>query len=260
MASEDEIDIPYQTATVETEDSDIVNLSIVFRAKKTQIQMLRDRGYEIDEVDEEIVNLTDHDEFWNYVNEKVPKISTDPTAFWDFLTKTYVYNIDGVHKENLVIFLPPPISKSFPASKLNKYIEIVKRNPTIGYIDIIYENPLTKTTRTKLLLTNRNVTSWMLKDLTFSIVDSYYVGNKKENKILGDAEYRELYAGSGIFKGQLPHYRRDDPQTKYWQWTPGMVIENLETGDLNVAVSKVLKHYIVTPESIAELVDTVDTI
>lgn len=260
MSSDDEIDVPYQTASIDTEDADMTNLSIVFRAKKNQIKMLRDRGYEIDEVDEEITNLTSREEFWDYVNRKVPKLASDPTSFWDFLTKIYVYNHDGVHKENLVIFLPPPVEKSFPASKLNRYIELVTKRTTIGFVDIIYENPLTKTTKTKLLLTNRNVTSWMLKDLTFSIVDTYYVGDKKNIKIIGDAEYRDLYSGSGIFKSQLPHLRRDDPQTKYWQWTPRMVIENLETGDMNVAVTKVLKHYIVTPESITELVDTVDTI
>lgn len=259
--SDEEIDEVDEGATIDSDDTNALNLSIIYRVKKIQIEMLRDRGYTIDEEDEEILKLQTPKEFWAYVNEKIPKLASDPTAFWDFLTKIYVYNDEeDTRKENLVIYLPPPIGKSFPASKLNKYIETVKRTTTIGFIDIIYENPLTRTTRTKLLLTNRNVTSWTHKDLIFPIVDSYYVGNKKRMRVLPDAEYREIYAGSGIFKSQLPHIRRDDPLAKYWQWTPRMVIEILETGDLTVAVTKVLKHYIVTPETITEVVDVVDTV
>src|SRR6185437_3408528 len=256
MSSGDEQEAYAEKAAIVTYNSNTRNLSLIFRVKKTQIRIMEDRGYNINEHDQEIKNIKTPEEFGEYGSTNVEKLEKDPTSFWDFLSDVYVYEKDGVRKENFVIFLPPPLGKSFPSTKLNRYIDVIQRTPSINFVDIIYEYPLSRINKTKLNVTNRNITSWTFSDLVAPIVDSYYVG--KNMRVISDAEYRELYAGTGIFKSQLPHIRKDDPLAKYWQWTPRMVIESIELGDLSIAVTHTLKHYVITPESITEVVETVD--
>ncbi len=252
---EEDFEVDEASQTVQVDETDKAKLSLVFRVKKTQIRMMEDRGYNIDEDDLEIKKIPTADLFMEYIEKKVPKLATETTAFWDFLSKTYSRS-NGEAGENIVIFLPPPSAKSFPTTRLAKYIDVVKRTPSIKYIDIIFEFPLPNTTKEKLAITNRNIASWIYSDLVFPIPDSYYVGN--QFRILTDEEFKELYKDSGVFKGHLARMRRNDPIVKYWQWLPGMVIESREIGDLLVAVTHTIKHYVVTSDSIDEVVEVID--
>lgn len=228
---------------------DMRRLSLIRNVKLTQIQMMIDRGYELPEFDVKLKEVSKTPAlFWEYMNEQAPLTKKSSTVFWDALSHIYLRK-DNQRIKNLVLFLPPPMRKAFPTARLNKMIALVKRDSTIRFIDIIYEYPLTKITKTKLALTNRVNYSWTYSDMVSPLIRNYYV--RGNYKLISPQRFNELYKDPIAAKAGLPAICRDDPLVKYYQWLPEMVVENITIGDVNVAVGRVLKHYVVTYDSIA---------
>jgi hypothetical protein len=251
------------TKTIASSVDDLQRLSLVWRVKMTQVQMLEDRGYELTPFDLELrEKATSPTEFWNLVVSKIPSL-VDPdsksytvTALWDLLTETYVSKKDS-QTRNLVVFLPPPLAKAFPTMRLNRVISVVKRDPTLRYLDVIYEFPMTKLVRTKLGVTNRVVAEWSFADLQMPILRSVYVGGKF--RTLSPAEFQEYYKADPVAaRAGLPIICRDDPLARYHQWTVDTVVRSTEVGDVNVAVTRLLKDYVVSSATIFAAIDSVE--
>ncbi len=250
-------------STVEVDAQDLKLLSVVWRVKMTQIQMLEDRGYHLTPFDLELREkaLTPSD-FWNLMTQKIPGLANPDskaspvTALWDLLTETYVSKKDP-QTRNLVVFLPRPLAKSFPTMRLNKVISVVKRDPTLRFLDVIYEFPMTKLVRSKLAVTNRVVSEWSYADLLMPILQSVLMG--ASFRVLTPEEFQEYYKNdpAGVRAG-LPGLCRDDPLVKYHQWTVDTVVRSTEVGDVNVAVTHLLKDYVVSNNTLLAAIDTVD--
>lgn len=255
------------TTTIETDIGtpveDLRRLSLIWRVKMTQIQMMEDRGYHLTPVDLEIkAKVFSPSDFWDFVTEKIPGLKTvesktcSITALWDFLTETYVSKKDP-DTRNLVVFLPPPMAKSFPSMRLNRVISVVKRDPTLRYLDVIYEFPMTKLTRSKLAVTNRVVAEWSYSDLLMPILKSVYIA--ATFRVLTPQEFQEYYKDDPIAaRAGLPALCRDDPLVRYHQWTVDNVIRSTEVGDVNVAVTRLIKDYVVTGSTIFAAIDSVE--
>lgn len=255
------------TRTVEmdpgTPIDDLRRLSLLWRVKMTQIQMIEDRGYHLSALDSEMRDVsTSPAAFWDFLTKRVPNLKKPDskncsiTALWDFLTQTYISKSDPQSK-NLVVYLPPPFGKAFPTLRLTRVIAVVKRDPTLRFLDVIYEFPMTKLVRQKLASTNRVVAEWSWSDLVMPITRSVYVGS--QFRVLSTAEFAKDYSKDPIAaRAGLPSICRDDPLARYFQWTMDTVVRSVEVGDVNVAVTRLLKDYIVTGNTIFAAIDTVE--
>lgn len=255
-----------------TEDSgtpaeDMRRLSLLWKVKMTQIQMMQDRNYEITPLDRELIDeALSPALFWEFIQTKIPDMikasSSQPasaaatTALWDLLSETYISKKDP-QCHNLVVFLPRPLTRAFPTVKLNKIIAQVKKDPTIRCLDVIYEFQIAKPQRTKLAGLNRTVAEWSWPELVMPITRSVYVGNSF--RVLTPDEFSKSYSRDPIAaRAGLPALCRDDPLVRYFQWSVDMIIRSIEIGDVNVAVTRVMKDYIVTGNTIFANIDTVE--
>ncbi len=256
-----------ETSMRTVEADDLLRLPLLWRVKMTQIRMLEDRNYELTPLDIEIrEKAVSPAEFWKLMIEKIPNLNQpdsskacNVTALWDLLTETYVLKNDP-QTRNLVVFLPPPtpLSRAFPTMRLNRVISAVRRDPTLRYLDVIYEFPMTKTNRTKLAVTNRIVAEWSYSDLLIPIRDSVYVSGSF--RVLTPQEFQDYYKGADpmAVRAGLPIICRDDPLARYHQWTVDTVIRSMEIGDVNVAVTHLIKDYIISGTTIFSTVDSAD--
>lgn len=255
----DETSMTTVNVDVGTPVDDLRRLSLLWRVKMTQIQMMEDRGYELTPLNVEMrERATSPADFWQFLLEKIPtlKSPTSGTILWDTLTETYVSKKDS-QTRNLVVFLPPPLGKVFPTLRLNRVISVVKRDPTLRFLDVIYEFPMTKQRREKLAVTNRVVAEWSYSDLLMPIMQSVYVG--AIFRVLTPSEFQEYYAADPIAaRGGLPAICRDDPLARYHQWTVDTVVRSTEVGDVNVGVTRLLKDYVVSSSTIFAAVDSVE--
>ncbi len=266
---EADIDGPDDTSTVTvqadvgTPVEDLRRLSLIWRVKMTQIRMMQDRGYHLTALDAELQERAKTpEEFWFIMNEKIPGLDNPEaktcsvTALWDTLTQTYVSKSNpDIH--NLVVFLPPPLAKAFPTMRLNRVISVVKREPSIRFLDVIYEFPMTKVVRQKLAVTNRFVSEWSYADLLMPIMQSVYVG--ASFRVLSPEEFNEAYKADPVAaRAGLPALCKDDPLVRYHQWTMDTVVRSTEIGDVNVAVTKLLKDYVVSNNTIFATVDSTE--
>lgn len=242
---------------------DLRRLSLLWRVKMTQIQMIEDRGYHLTQLDVEMREVsTSPAAFWMFLSSKIPNLknpsikSCSITALWDFLTETYVSKTDPQSK-NLVVYLPPPLGKAFPTMRLTRVIQVVKREPTLRYLDVIYEFPMTKLVRQKLASTNRVVAEWSYSDLVMPITRSVYVGS--QFRVLSPEEFATDYTKDPIAaRAGLPAICRDDPLARYFQWTMDTVVRSVEMGDVNVAVTRLLKDYVITGNTIFAATDSIE--
>lgn len=251
-------------SAVEVED--LRRLPLLWRVKMTQIRMMGDRGYELTPLDVEMrEKATSPATFWQFLVAKIPNLgrpdlggkSCNITALWDLLTETYVSKKDP-QTRNLVVFLPPPLAKAFPTMRLNRVISVVKRDPTLRFLDVIYEFPMTKTVRMKLAVTNRVVAEWSYSDLLMPVRDSVYVGGSF--RVLSPQEFEEDYKAADpvAARAGLPGICRDDPLARYHQWTVDTVVRSIEVGDVNVAVTRLIKDYVVTGNTIFAAIDSAE--
>lgn len=225
--------------------------------------MLEDRGYEMTAFALELrARATSPETFWQLIIEKLPGIDRPEsktqtvTALWDLLTETYILKKDPQTK-NLVVFLPPPIGKAFPTLRLNRVVSVVKRDPTLRYLDVIYEFPMSKLVKTKLAVTNRWVAEWSYSDLLMPIHKSVYVGG--QFRVLPPKEFQEHYKDDPVAAmAGLPIICRDDPLARYYQWTVDTVVRSIEVGDVNVAVTRLIKDYVVSSTTIFAAIDSVE--
>lgn len=246
-----------------TQVEDLRSLSMLWRVKKTQIKMMEDRNYHLTPFDVEFKEkATTSAAFWQLLTEKIPSLNTSSsspatfTAIWDLLTQTYVSKNDR-QVLNLVVFLPRPLGKAFPTLRLNRVISMVKKEPTIRYLDVIYEFPMTKLVRSKLSVTNRVVAEWSYPDLLMPVVNSVYLGSSF--RVLTPQEFNEYYKADPVMaRGGLPILCRDDPLVRYHQWTVDTIIRSTEIGDVNVAVTRLLKDYIVSNSTIFAAIDSAE--
>lgn len=250
--------------------SDLRRLSLVYKVKMTQIKMMEDRGYELTDFDKELrAASTTPENFWCFIYPKVcashqtssggaPKSKKGlNTEFWDLLSQTYTLKRNPNIK-NQVVFLPPMLERAFPTGRLNMLIKSVKNNPTIRFLDVIYEFQMNKPSRTKLAAINRIVAEWSYSELVIPITQSVYVGF--DFTVLTPEKFIEDY-GDGdpvAARAGLPAICKDDPLAKYFQWVPDTVFRSVEVGDVNVAVTRLLKDYIVTNNTIAATIDVAD--
>lgn len=259
---EDETETVYPSQDV----SDLKRLSVVWSVKMTQIQMIQDRGYELTPLSRELKEKAQNPElFWNLLSSLLVEKSSPATIkkkslnteFWDLLTERYKSK-KNPNVENLVVFLPPPRDKAFPTGRLTTIIKSVKREPSIRFLDVIYEFPMSRVTRTKLAASGRYVAEWSYPELKIPITKSIYVGNKFT--VITAQEFADDYGVENVAAARagLPELCRDDPLVRYFQWIPDTVIRSIEIGDVNVAVTRVLKDYIVTSKTLFAVVDSAD--
>lgn len=242
---------------------DMKGLATLWRVKMTQVQMMEDRGYELTDLAVELKErAVSPEEFWKLMLEKLPGLDNpksktcSPTALWDLLTETYISKQDS-QICNLVVFLPRPQGKAFPTVRLNRVIAVVKRDPTLRYLDVIYEFPMRKLEKTKLSVTNRVVAEWSYSDLLMPIHKSVYVGGKF--RVLTPQEFQEYYKADPVAAlGGLPSICKDDPLARYYQWTVDTVVRSIEIGDVNVAVTHLIKDYVVSNNTIFTAIDTAE--
>jgi hypothetical protein len=242
-------------------------LNTLWRVKMTQIEMMKRRGYKITPTDEEILEIGKTSNlFWKYLVIKVPEMigtkgrkgsqTCNTAALWDFLSQTYESIQDPQGNKNLVIFLPPPLNKSFSSIKFGKMIEDVKKDPTIRHVDVIYEFKMSKQMRAKLASTNRMTADWTYSDLQIAPVKCSHIRDNFE--VITPEDFAKEYGDyAAQARAGLPSICKDDPLAKYFQWTPDMVIRTEQVIDVGVAVNLVLLDYIVTHDTILS-VDTAD--
>lgn len=234
-------------------------LPLLRKVKLTQIRMMEERGYHLLPSDIELREASaDVEGFWGYLLEKVPALTEKgpPTALWDFLGGTYVTKRDA-QTRNMVVFLPPPQGKAFPTTRMNKAIAEIKRDPTIRYVDIIYEHAMGKPSLTKLAVTNRVIADWRWSDLVTPKTELSFIGGPYSvlPPDVVASDYKDNLNGG---RPGLPAMCRDDPFVRYMQWVPDQVIRGQEIGDINVAVTELIKDRVVTGNTIFTTTEAAD--
>jgi DNA-directed RNA polymerase I, II, and III subunit RPABC1 len=105
-----------------------LEITRLVRVKKTQIEMLEDRGYLIPEDQLQFKNIT-YEEFDNrFKNENIEKL------FTNILSGEYVHSIDG---SKLYVFYPVPTPKQLSSSNIQSVLNLLTTRSDLRKIIII---------------------------------------------------------------------------------------------------------------------------
>lgn len=190
----------------------------LFDIKKTQLELVIDRGYEITSDERNIFNMN-IGQFNNYVNEIV--ISRN-TSVRSALSRSYE-SLDKSNKRTMLVYYGSKTSshKQVSAEVVREFVALATRYGVYEAI-LIVDAPISSTGNDSL--STLKLTRWQVFydiDLTYNptrhIDTPRHVLLSPEER---DAKIREMKTGlSG-----LPIIQLDDPVVRYYGWPPGSLI------------------------------------
>ena len=191
-------------------------IQLLKRVRKTILQMLNDRGYNISDVPMEI----DDEEIRNqYLNETLDLLIPMPDNSHSMYVKFYI-----VHQY--------AEQKSFGKKELKITVDEIREkylNQEIHFIILLHQDP---TTPAKKALKSdvgryKNVEVYPVNRFVFNITQHYLVPRFRR---MNAEEVQELLEKYHCTRIQLPKMLSSDPISQYYRYRPGDVIEIIRFG------------------------------
>ena len=195
-----------------------VDYQALFSVKITQIQMLRDRGYQITDNEAAVLTL-DLDGFIDYYT-KVAELNK--CSFRSALTSVYTTPDGG--KRAIVYYARPPAGKNLTTEEVNLFISTFSAE-TPPYDTAILITPLTliANARERLeLLITVSIEVFLDKQLVSNVTHNKWV---PQHELVPAAEVPDLLKRLRATFNQLPIIKKDDPVVRYYGWRPGGIVK-----------------------------------
>lgn len=247
-----------EAVTFDVETAQMDRLAILLDVKRTQMEMMLTRGYNLTPFDllvrDKVQSVRD---FWRLLSEHAPSLVSGGrlgekkqrgcippgTEMWYLLSGEYAKR-DNPQVLNYVAYLPPPANKAFPSGYLKDVVARVKSKPNIRFLDVIYEYPMRKANIAHVAASRRLSAIWMYSDLLIPFPEYYYPARLL--KVLTPAEITVDYGDDHQFVTRLPRILADDKQVRYYQIAPGSVVRMEVIIDFNVAIPRAIVDYYVS--------------
>ena len=200
--------------------SDIKRVQQLFNIKKTQLEMVRDRGYDIG--DEAQILQMSLENFIQYVTQITIQHKTSPRAA---LSRSYLTREDVPGpKRSMIVYYggkTNPQQKQVPAEIVREFIALIQKYGVTEAI-LIVDAPLSSSGN--LELTALVSVKWQIFDdtnLTYNPIKHVDVPlHELLSKEEADAKIREMKTSYS----QVLIMSAKDPVARYYGWTPGSLI------------------------------------
>jgi DNA-directed RNA polymerase subunit H (RpoH/RPB5) len=193
----------------------------LFDIKKTQLEMVRDRGYELSPEEAQILtmNLT---QFYDYVNRLAANNAKTTTR--SLLSRSYLAKLpDGTTRSMLVYYggKTNPQQKQVSADVVRDFISLVERY-RINEAILIVDAPLSSTGDNEL--SALTLTKWQVfydSELTYN--PTTHVDTPKQY-LLSPEETQEKLRELKADLSKLLILKVNDPVVRYYGWTAGNLV------------------------------------
>jgi len=215
----------------------------LFDIKKTQIEMVRDRGYDIPE-DEEILLTSDVNYFVNHIKQLGLKTRGTSNSL---LSRSYMSEADGETKaRSILVYYANKVSqqqKQISADIVREFINLVQKYATTEAV-LIVDAPLSSTGNEELK--SLTLTKWQVffeSDLTYNL--TAHVDTNRHTLIPPEDADRILHQLKAD-RSKLIVIKIDKPIVRYYGWSIGDLIR-VERDDqcINILSSKSINYRVV---------------
>ena len=192
--------------------------SLLFKVKKTQVEMMRDRGYDVSN-DIAILGytITDFIDVYNdIITKKGGKSDEFKSALSDFYTKE--------NGETIYVHYPETMkdAKKLSKSQIISLVDYIKQYPTIRNIMIISELPLSDDAQKELLkLPAYTFDRFLYEELAYNPTKHYLV---PRHVLLLREEAIKFRRDNKLKFNQLPLLSIHDPIARYYGFRHGQTI------------------------------------
>ncbi len=193
----------------------------LFDIKKTQIEMVRDRGYVIPLAEMEILNGT----YQNFITYVESLAANTPQSSKRLLLTNYYKgnNFDGSEKRMLVFFggLTDPGKKQISSTVIKEFTALCQKYAFTEAV-LIVDAPLSVTSSENL--SKLTMTSWQVfhdSDLTYNPTTH---GDTHRHELLSPEVAQAKLREMKVEKSKIIILRSDDPIVKYYGWSVESII------------------------------------
>lgn len=211
--------------------------SLIFKVKKNQIKMVRDRGYDIrDEL--LILNFT----VSQFIEYYVQQAHVTKRTFRDALSRIYI-NEKG---EKILVFYfeTEAGSKRILTSQCEELLEFIVKNirdttKNLKEIILICEVPIPSEIQSKLLdLRNYSIQIFLYDELGYNLTEHYLV---PKHEFLSESETKQFLKNNQLDPTLLPLMSIHDPVAKYYGILPKRIVKIYRT---NILSETMIDNYI----------------
>jgi DNA-directed RNA polymerase I, II, and III subunit RPABC1 len=226
-------------------------ISLLYKVKKTQIEMLRDRGFIIDKEELDILNMTTQ-EFVNYNKSRSnPK---DPNKTFKRVLSRQYYKPTG---EYIYVFYPETAedSQTLQMDQVRQLFHIVLEkngeSDEINHIIIISEYVLTGDLKSIIDgLPSINIETFIYLELSFNVTKHSYV--PKHSLLTKNEKIEFLRKNPNAQLPKLPIISMRDPVARYFGGQPGDIMKIIRKNITYQALVNTYVTYRVVRDSILE--------
>jgi len=193
----------------------------LFDIKKTQLELVRDRGYELS-TDETPILTMNLNGFIEYLNRLAMNHGKVPIR--SLLSRSYIANLpDGSTRSMLVYYggKTSPQQKQVSADVIREFISNVQRY-RIHEAILIVDAPLSSTGETEL--SALTLTKWQVfydHELTYNPTTHI---DTPRHELLSPEEAQEKLRELKVDLSKLLIIKVTDPVIRYYGWTPGNIV------------------------------------
>lgn len=219
------------------------HLAQLFKLKKNQIFMLRDRGYTIDENETRLLAAT-VDEFLRYYEEvaRARQLKVDNTGerqrAYDHIYQAlshFYQHADG--SILLVYYARPTKSKQLDVEEIKQFTMEVNTRGVPSAMLISRQQLSSKAKDEFSKITIRQLRLFLDEELFYNLTEHYLV---PKHRVLSDDEAKDFLTSNRLRTNQLPILKWDDPVSKWYGFIPGQIVEVLRE---NLAAETLVDEY-----------------
>lgn len=204
----------------------------LFDIKKTQIEMVRDRGYTISDSELAILTMNLHS-FENYINDLIT--SHSKSNIRSLLSRSYTATLpDNTTKSMLVYYggKNNPQQKQVSADVVRDFIGLIQKYG-INEALLIVDAPLSSTGESELSsLTLTRTQVFFDHELVYNPTTHV---DTPVHQLLSSEETQAKVRELKVDKSKLLILRFDDPIVRYYGWIPGNVVRVIRD-DYNLSI------------------------
>lgn len=214
----------------------------LFDIKKSQLQMVRDRGYDISPEEAPILDMN-VTEFYNYLNQ-LASVNARVSAR-SLLSRSYQGKFpDGTTKSMLVYFggKTSAQQKQVSADVVREFISLVQRYG-INEAILVVDAPLSSTGDNEL--SALTLTKWQVffdHELTYNA--TIHVDTPR-HELLSPEEARNLLRELKVDMSKLLIIKVSDPVMRYYGWTSGIIRVHRDDDTISILAPKSINYRVI---------------
>lgn len=190
--------------------------SRLFKIKKTQLEMVKDRGFDIS--NEQALFTYRISDFKKHYTEQAEAQGITVRKALSILYR----NPDGTH---VYVYYPDTVqgAKFLGLDQITELTKTLEEYKGITNVIIISELPMSSHVRDKIAgLPMYHIQFFVYEDMTYNPTKHYLV---PRHTLLSEVEARDFLRRNKLKFSQLPWLSIEDPITRYYGWRPGQIVK-----------------------------------